>query len=449
MTAEASAPNRTEAPPADTAPLAAGFGGWWVVFVLFLFYLMSYVDRTIIAHLVDPMKASLHLGDFEMGLLLGPAFAFAYSLAMLPAGWVVDRFDRRTVVGGAMIFWSLMTIACGLASSIFWLVAARMMIAVGEAVLTPAAYALIGDHVPRRQLTTGLAFYNTGAKAGTSVAFFVAAGAIAAAGVLRDGSALGGRFESWQIVFFLVGVPGLLFGLLPLTFRASPAREAPVRSTPQADPLGALTFVRRNLRILLPLLVGITFVATANGAMSSWLPTHMQRAYGWNATQYGPPIGAMLAVAALLTVAQGYLVDRLYARGMRDAPIRYLSWMLAVATPVVAVAFTLKGPWPFLACIGVLQAIVLPYALYLGSIIQLISPPAMRGRMTSIMVSLIPIFSQGLGPLLIGALTDFVFHDPKKLGMALGLVMTAGIFLGFVMLRISLKRLHTLLPATP
>ncbi|MCR5879599.1 MFS transporter [Phenylobacterium sp. J367] len=218
-------------PGGAPAPPAPGAGAWWMVFVLFTFYLMSYVDRTIVAHLVGPLKQSLSLSDFQMGLVLGPAFAVTYSLAMLPAGWIVDRFDRRLVVGGAMIFWSLMTMACGLASSAIGLVAARMLIAVGEALLTPSAYALIGDRFPRRSLASALALYNTGAKAGTSVAFFVAAAAIAAAGVLHAAGTFGGRFEPWQIVFFLVGAPGLVLGLLPLTFgrRARRSPSAPPR----------------------------------------------------------------------------------------------------------------------------------------------------------------------------------------------------------------------------
>ena len=88
------------APPADSAPdrEATPLRAWWMLAVLLTLTTLAFLDRYIVAMLVEPIKADLKLSDFEMGLLLGPAFAVAYGLAALPCGWAVDHFVRRRIL---------------------------------------------------------------------------------------------------------------------------------------------------------------------------------------------------------------------------------------------------------------------------------------------------------------------------------------------------------------
>ncbi|MCR5879598.1 hypothetical protein [Phenylobacterium sp. J367] len=130
---------------------------------------------------------------------------------------------------------------------------------------------------------------------------------------------------------------------------------------------------------------------------------------------------------------------------MRDAAIRYLTWILVIAAPLTALTFLAATPGLFLLGIGAILALVVPYPLYLATTLQLVSPAQMRGRLTGLLIGVIPMFSQGLGPMLIGGLTDFAFHDPQKLPAALSIVMVGGMLASFLCLRLALRTLRPLL----
>lgn len=424
-----------------------GLDAWWLVFVLFLFYALSYIDRSLVAHIVDPIRASFNLSDFQISLIMGPAFAFAYAAASLPAGWLADKYDRRLVVLVGAMFWSLMTVACGLVTDATGLAIARMLVAVGEALLVPAGAALIADRFPPTRLATALGLYGTGAKAGTSLAYFAAAGALAMAGWMIATNQHFGR-EAWQLVFIVVGLPGVVLALLPLTLRKTAPTVTARRNIADAQ-VRMTDFLRQQKYVLTMLILGFLFLAVAAGAITAWLPTFMQRNYGWTAAQYGPWIGTITALAAVIALPKGLLSDWLYARGVRDASVRMLIWLTAISAPFCAAMFFLPGPYAFIACMGVVQVVALSYSVHTMTAIQLISPTAIRGRMIGLLTTVIPIFSQGLGPTSIGALTDFVFRDPQKLGAALAIVTTGGLTLSLVFLCLALPRVRQILQPSP
>jgi len=127
-----------------------------MVAVLFGLYVFSWLDRLIISMLVEPIKGDLALSDFQMSLLLGPAFALSYAFFGLPLGWAVDRWSRRWIIFGGVTTWGLATAACGLAQSFETLLIARILVGVGEACMIPAAYSLLADEFPRERLTVAV-----------------------------------------------------------------------------------------------------------------------------------------------------------------------------------------------------------------------------------------------------------------------------------------------------
>ena len=204
---------------APTVVVSVGWKSWWMVGVLFFLYMLSILDRIVITMLVTPIKQDLLLSDFQMSVILGPAFAIFYALFGLPLGWAADRYPRRWVVFLGVTLWSLMTMMSGLARSFGALLVARIGVGVGEAALGPSAYSLLADEFPRERLTTAISVYQMAAKFGTAAAFAVGGIAIAFATHLvamdipfvRDA-------KPWQLVFLMLGLPGLLAGLLAFTF---------------------------------------------------------------------------------------------------------------------------------------------------------------------------------------------------------------------------------------
>ena len=146
---------------------------WFVVVLLTLAYAISLLDRWILALLVGPVKEFFGATDTQMGLLMGPVFALFYVSMGLPFGWLADRYDRKTMIGGAMLFWCSMTAVCGLAKTFGQLAAARLGIGLGEAALTPAAYSLIADYFPRAEQNRAIAFLNMGVATGMGFAYLI------------------------------------------------------------------------------------------------------------------------------------------------------------------------------------------------------------------------------------------------------------------------------------
>ena len=136
------------------APPASGNGdypnqvyAWYVVGVLTVACIFSFVDRQIINLLVDPIREDLNLTDTQISLLQGIAFALFYTLMGIPIARLADVSNRRAIIAAGVFLWSLMTALCGLAKSFGQLFAARVGVGVGEAALS----ALV--------LYTGLKYY--------------------------------------------------------------------------------------------------------------------------------------------------------------------------------------------------------------------------------------------------------------------------------------------------
>ena len=145
--------NSAATPPAfaGAVPYPASAQAWYLVFVLLLFYIFSFIDRQIISLLVEPIKRDLQVTDTQIGLLQGFAFAIFYTLFGIPIGRLADRMNRKSIIAVGVVVWSLMATLCGLAKNFWQLFLARIGVGVGEAALSPAAYSMITDAFPARE----------------------------------------------------------------------------------------------------------------------------------------------------------------------------------------------------------------------------------------------------------------------------------------------------------
>lgn len=417
---------------------------WYVVGVLTLAYVFSFIDRQIMSLLVKPIRRDLEIGDTQMSLLMGASFAVFYTLFGIPLGRLADTHSRRAIIAIGVAVWSVMTAGCGLTKKFWELAVMRMGVGVGEATLSPAAYSLIADHFPPQRRATAMSVYSMGIYVGSGLAFILG-GMVVQFASGRESFVLPliGAVRSWQLVFFVVGLPGLLVALLCLTVR-EPTRRGLV-PTGQATPSVASiretwAYVLDNRTTFLCLNFGVALVTLNGYASTSWIPSLFLRRFEWNQGTTGTVYGLLIAISGTSgVVAGGCLADWWSQRGRVDATLR-VAWL----STLCGLPFLILYP---LAPTGTITAFLLIPTIFFGSMpfgvapaaIQRMMPNTMRAQATAIYLFVINLIGMGLGPTAVALLTEHVFQNEKDLHYSLLIVGSSSYLIAAILLGISLK----------
>ncbi len=396
---------------------------WYAVAVLLIAYTVSFIDRSIVALLVQPIQADLGISDTEISLLYGFAFAIFYTTLGIPIARLADRMSRRRIIAVGIAFWSVMTAACGLAQKFWQLFLARVGVGVGEAALSPAAYSMIADMFPKKRLARALGIYSTGVYIGAGLAFMIGAAvieAVAAAPVLTV--PLLGEIRAWQLTFIVVGLPGVLIALLMLTVREPERRGA--GATAASVPIRTVVgFVVGNRRTFLTHFLGFALLGIVFNAYLSWAPTFLVRRFGLSAADAGYALGLMLLVSGTLgIVCGGAVADWLQSRGRRDGTI--LAGIIAAValTPLAAAATLLPGLAVTLAALAVFFFFAsFPYGASAAAL-QIVTPNRMRAQVSALYLLVLNLLGIGLSATAVALVTDFVLKDPARVGVSMAVV---------------------------
>jgi MFS family permease len=396
---------------------------WWAVAVLTFTYIVSFVDRTILGLLIEPIKVDLSLNDTQMGWLAGPAFGVFYAVMGLPLGWLADRISRRGLIAVGAALWCAATAACGLAGSFLQLFIARISVGVGEAALSPAAMSIISDSFPKERRAAPIGVYAAAAAVGAGLAMIVG-GTVIQLVSHRNVFVLPlvGEVERWQAAFILVGIGGLV--LLPLLATIlEPVRrnELAVASTTGAARIDR--FIRQHADFMVRHYVAVSFYSVVVYAVLVWVPVHFIRVHGWSAGETGLRYGIVLLLfGGAGTVLGGMLSAHLGKRGVAQPAIWITVVGMAVAGPLLAAAGLANDGWSSLTWYApALLFMTLPG----GTAIQVVQeavPNRLRGQASAIYYLSTSIIGNTLGPLSVGLLTDYVYGDPLRIGSALAIL---------------------------
>lgn len=390
---------------------------WVTLALLLVAAVFAYLDRQIIALLVPYLRADFGLSDFQIGLLQGPAFALVYAAAGLPFGMAVDRFSRKRVIAVAVAAWATATAFSGFSTKIWHLFLARCGVGLGEAGLNPAAYSMISDLFPKTRITLALAIYTMGQLIGIKLAYGVGALIIDGAEVVAPTFA-GGRFDVWQLVFLWLGLASLVIAPFVLIIR-EPGRRGKATATTGSF-AQAFSFLASRKGFFIGHFCGFGSVALLAYASNAWLPAVLMRVCGWSIKE----TGGMLSLLAIVGIAGllfcGRTIDRMMQRGMKDAHFRFYA-IAALAMAFGSLAFFSSNGMVVIAGYAVIQFFI-AIAGAAAATLQIVTPNEIRGRISSIYLVFHAVIGLGLGPTLVGALTDFVFQDDMKVGWSLGVV---------------------------
>jgi len=380
---------------------------WYVVSVLMIIYVFSFIDRQILSLLVEPIKKDLGVSDTQVGLLGGFTFAVFYTFFGIPLGRVADRRSRRGLIAIGLIFWSIMTAGCGLAQKFWHLVLFRMGVGVGEATLSPAAYSLITDYFPPRRLSLAISVYSMGIYIGSGLAL-IFGGLIIKYSMTAEGMALPllGELRGWQLVFLAVGLPGIPIAALLATIR-EPIRRG-VKKHVETPEL--VSYLRDNAAAFTLHSLGFSLIALVGYAFMYWVPTFFIRTHGWTPMQAAQGFGlSILVFGSLGIIFGGYIADRLRQRGLIDGNIR-----TCLAVALLAVPLGVAAPLMPTATLALVLLCAVNFVLAMASgtapaVIQQMMPGAMRGQASAIYLFIVNLVAMGIGPVSVGFLNDRLF----------------------------------------
>lgn len=395
----------------------------YALFMLALIYIFNYIDRLVVAILIEPIKAEFGVSDTLIGLISGVAFALFYTVFGLPFSRIADRIGRKPVIAVACIAWSVMTMLCGITTSFALLLLCRIGVAVGEAGGSAPSVAMVSDLYPAQQRSRALAVLLMGP----------ALGAVFGLGV-------GGWIAEtygWRWAFIATGAPGILLGLILAFTVREPAKARPV-ATQQIDE----GFMRTQASLLatpsyLLIILGGSVAAVSGYAIATWNPSFLIRSHGLSLQQAGLLMGLGGGTIAVCgTLACGWFTDRMVAR--------HPGWQLGAALlgSLLSIPFCLAFYlWPAGTAFQ-LGSLPIPTAFYFycgfaffgmwwsvpcfGAMSRLF-PPNKLAQGTAMFFMGITLFGVGLGPLVIGVLSDLLQAVAGTEALRYSLASTVGL----------------------
>ncbi len=294
-------------PATTSTPERGSWYPWYVTAVLMVAYTFSFLDRKIVDLMIGPIRRDLGISDHEFGLLVGAAFGLFYTLMGLPLGWLADRYPRKRIIAIGIAAWSVMTAAGGLAKNFWQLFLARMGVGVGEATLSPSTYSMLADSFDKERLPRAMSLYTTGLFIGAGLALIVGGQVISHVETMPPVTLpLIGQVFSWQLVFIIVGMPGLLVALWVLDAHRTDAQRARPITCRSAScfvswaSIGSCSSHSSSAP-----------AATPCSAMpTSWYPELFIRTWGWDAAEAGRINGLSSLIAGSARIAVRRLVRR-------------------------------------------------------------------------------------------------------------------------------------------
>jgi MFS family permease len=410
----------------------------YVVLVLFLAYCVSAIDARVLTLLVIPIKKDFGLTDFQISLLQGFAFAVLYSVAAIPIGRMVDTSRNRVrIVVWGVIFWSFMTIMCGAARGFGQLFVARIGVGIGEATLSPTAYSVISDYFDSKRRALAISFYAIGYPIGGGLALIL--GGV----LLHYFTGFGdvtfpvlGEMQPWQMVFVVVGLPGVFIAALLMTVREPKRRELAKGYEDRAMPISeTFVYLRANWRLYGMLIGTISLIGMLSIGVTLWYPTFLIRTYGMSIIEVGFYYGTVMLICGTVgTLTGGWLSGYFVRRGQADANLR-----IVLITTVLKAAPLIIGPLmpnAKLALLFMATGTLIGQAAQgvMIAAIQDVTPNQLRGQVMALTLLFVNLIGLGLGASLIAAITDFGFRDESAIRYSISI--TGGILLPIIILLI-------------
>lgn len=362
----------------------------WLVFALMFGLLLSdYMSRQVLNAVFPLLKNEWALSDAQLGLL-SSVVAFTAGLLSFPLSVIADKFGRvKSVVVMAML-WSLATLVCGMAQRYEHILAARLIVGMGEAAYGSVGLAIILSAFPVRLRATLTGVFLAGAMLG----------AVLGLGV---GGAIAGK-HGWRMAFYVMAVIGLVITAMFVAFvrenkLTQPAEDNVTRAQGSASIKNLITNP-----VLLTLYAACGFQFLVSGALIAWLPTFFHRVYGYS-TQQSAVTAAMLVLCSGVGMTFcGIVCDRYFSKN--SEPIRVAMLFCLISCGILLISFHMVASPVQIAMIAFGMFFVTGVAGPTGAFVTAMSHPSIHATALATLALANNLIGLASGPFLTGVLAD-------------------------------------------
>jgi len=385
--------------------------------ILLLVFAVNFMDRQLLAILIEPIRQELAISDAAAGLLYGSTFVVFYTVLGIPIARAADRSNRSRIIVASLALFSAMTAVCAWAGSYWHLLLARIGVGVGEAGTGPASHSIIADLYPLERRATAMGIFAMGPHLGILLGFSI-------------GGFVGQAF-GWRAPFLVAGVAGLAMTAVCVYVMKEPERRNAVAGAGHARGAPVLDAVRAvwRQRSLRHLFIAATVLEVAVASLVAWLPAFLMRAHGSNLSTTGALLAVVLGLlGAGGTLLGGWLSDRLGAR----APawrLRTSAIVVLLMAPVWALAIAADDGAIALVALIIAGGLI---SFHLGptfALVQSLTAPRMRALTASLLLFIANLVGVGIGPYLVGTLSDAGLADYGSDSLRLALMIVPPLFL--------------------
>jgi MFS family permease len=284
---------------------------------------VNYFDRSAVSIGNPAIRASLHLSYTQMGLLLS-AFAWAYGLAQLPAGALVDKFGPRRTLGCGLALWSAAQLGASFVIGLGQFIAARIALGLGESPMYIGGTRVCADWYPLRDRALPISIFNASSALAPALAPPLLTILMLAFG--------------WRAMFFIAGLAGLVVALLWVAFYRAPedagigdAEIALIRAEDRADtaPEGRSRILwLLQFRTTWAMFFGFFGVVYLSWLYATWLPGYLETQRHLSVASAGLWSAVPMAAGFVGAVAAGFFARALGRFGVAPS--------MACLVPIVA-----------------------------------------------------------------------------------------------------------------
>ena len=398
----------------DSKQYKAGKGAsLYILIICTLLYMVNYMDRQVIAAVVEPMKAALSLTDGDVGVL-GSVFLLSIALFSFPVAYLVDRWSRRKSIAVMAILWSFFTFLTGKAWSFTTLLIPRSLVGVGEAGFSSGGTAMVGAAYSHKRRGAAMGVFNMAVPLG------IALGSVLAAALAKT--------QGWQAPFLVFAIPGVILGILALFMKD-------YKSVTETHATGVKVTFGQSIKTLFKIpslvwaLVGYGLANIMSMSFLFWTPAFVGRAWGVDVVVANTIMVPIVLAAIVGSPLGGILADVWFKKDPRGRLyIPAITIFLSAICLAGALYFQFKGiGMALVIAYGVLNVMAIPC---LSAVSQDVAPAAQKGLVWGLMVFCMYVFGGGWSPYLVGAISDALGQGAQALGTALTIACIGGILGG-------------------